>query len=419
MNQQLTLSIVIAALWCSSGCIKIEKPVPAKIEPAHVEHHVDEQNLNRVTLTERAEERLGIKLVATKLIEIRRRRTVGGEVMLPPGQTITVSAPLAGTLSRPSTGDVPVAGSRIEAGRAMFTFKPLLTPERDVLTSAEQVGIAQTRVNISTVQIEAERQIESAKIGVEAAQIAYDRAVQLLKNKAGSQRNVDEASAVLRLAQEALTTAETRHAFLSGITLDEQAGELVSREIVSPVTGVLQSLEAAAGETVVSGKLLFSVITTNRVWIRVPVYVGQWRGIDTAEAATIAEFGQPLTANPRTATYVSAPPSANPLATSVDVFYQLDNTDGDLYPGQRLAVTLPLHNRTQSLVVPFRAVLYDIHGGAWVYEQIDEHVYARRRVSVDYVDGEEAILETGPDPGTKVVTDGAVELFGTEFEVGH
>ena len=34
-------------------------------------------------------------------------------------------------------------------------------------------------------QIEAERQVESAKVAVEAAQIAYDRAVQLLKNKAG------------------------------------------------------------------------------------------------------------------------------------------------------------------------------------------------------------------------------------------
>ncbi len=413
------LLLAIAVATVLPGCNKPAKQSPPKIEPAHVEHHVDEQDLNRVTLTAQAEERLGIQLAETLFTEVQRRRTVGGEVLLPPGQTIMVSAPVAGTLSDPSVGTGPVPGNRVEAGQAIFTIKPLLTPERDVLTPSEQIQVAQTKANVATTQIDAERQIESAKISVDAAQIAYDRAVQLLKGKAGSQRTVDEASAMLKLAQEALTTAETRYDFLAGIKLDEQAGELESREIESPVAGVLQSLSGAAGETVVGGKALFSVITTNRVWIRVPVYVGQWREIDATRAATIAEFGQPASEKSVEANYVSAPPSANSIATTVDVFYELDNSDGRLYPGQRLAVTVPLHSRAKSLVVPFKAVLYDIHGGTWVYEQMAEHVYARRRVSVEYVDGDNAILASGPEPGSKVVTDGAVELFGTEFGVGH
>ncbi len=411
--------LAIAASTLVAGCNKPAKQSPPKIEPAQVERHIDEQDLNRVTLTAHAEERLGIQLVETMLTVVRRRRTLGGEVMLPPGQTIMVSAPISGTLSKPDVGTVPLPGNRLEAGQPMFTIKPLLTPERDVLTPSEQIQVAQTKANVATTQIDAERQIESAKVSVDAAQIAYDRAVQLLKNKAGSQRTVDEASAILKLAQEALTTAETRNAFLAGIKLDEHAGELASREIVTPVAGVLQSIGAAAGETVVGGKALFSVITTNRVWIRVPVYVGQWRDINATQAATIAEFGQPANAISQAANYVSAPPSADAIATTVDVYYELDNSDGKLYPGQRLAVTVPLHSRAQSLVVPFKAVLYDIHGGAWVYEQTAEHVYVRRRVSVEYVDGDSAILVSGPEPGSKVVTDGAVELFGTEFGVGH
>ena len=69
--------------------------------------------------------------------------------------------------------------------------------------------------------------------------------------------------------------------------------------------------------------------------------------------------------------------------------------------------------------MPFTSVLYDIHGGAWVYEQQEPLVFARRRVAVEYVDGTNAILATGPEPGRSVVTDGAAELFGTEFGVGH
>lgn len=419
MNERINTFILLGCVIVAPGCNKAGKQATTKTEPALVEHHVAERDLNRITLTERAEQRLGIVLADVTLTEVQRKRSVGGEVMVPPGKTITVSAPITGTLSAPANGKVPVPGSRVEAGRAMFTFKPLLTPERDVLTPSERVRVAQTKADVATVQIEAERQIVSAKVTVEAAQIAYDRAVQLLENKAGSERRVDEASANLQLAKEALKTAETRHRFLSGIKLDEQAGELASRTIGSPVAGVLQTLDTATGETVTAGEALFSVITTNRVWIRVPVYVGEWRNIDTTQDAIVSEFGQATGLAPRDARYVSAPPSANPTATTVDIYYELSNDDGKLHPGQKLAVTVPLSSRAQSLVVPFTAILYDIHGGAWVYQQMDEHVFARQRVSVEYVDGDTAVLASGPVAGSKVVTDGAAELFGTEFGVGH
>ena len=67
---------------------------------------------------------------------------------------------------------------------------------------------------IATAQLEAERQVAAAKIDVEAAQLAYDRAENLLQAKAGSQRTFDEASARLRLAQESEKLRSARHEFL-------------------------------------------------------------------------------------------------------------------------------------------------------------------------------------------------------------
>ena len=122
------------------------------------------------------------------------KRQVGGEVMVPPGKSIIVTAPVTGTLSAPQGRDVPTPGSRVVAGQAIFSFIPMLTPERNVLTPSERVRIAQTKADVTTAQIEAQRQIESARVTVEAFQIAYDRAVQLLNARAGSQRNVDEAA---------------------------------------------------------------------------------------------------------------------------------------------------------------------------------------------------------------------------------
>jgi cobalt-zinc-cadmium efflux system membrane fusion protein len=79
---------------------------------------------------------------------------------------------------------------------------------------------------------------------------------------------------------------------------------------------------------------------------------------------------------------------------------------------------MPLKGDAESLVVPYASILYDLNGGAWVYEAMGKHVFARRRVVVDHVVGPEAVLALGPKPGTKVVTDGAAELFGTEFGGG-
>ena len=89
-----------------------------------------------------------------------------------------------------------------------------------------------------------------------------------------------------------------------------------------------------------------------------------------------------------------------------------------LRPGQRIGVELPLRGATEALVVPYASVLFDIYGGAWVYVVSGERQYTRHRIAIRWVEGEQAILASGPDVGSQVVVAGAAELFGTEFGAG-
>jgi len=89
-----------------------------------------------------------------------------------------------------------------------------------------------------------------------------------------------------------------------------------------------------------------------------------------------------------------------------------------LKPGQRVSVSVPVRGEEESLVVPWAAILHDIQGNTWVYESLAPQTFARRRVQVVRIVGSDAVLASGPKPGTKVVTDGAAELFGTEFGGG-
>jgi hypothetical protein len=70
-------------------------------------------------------------------------------------------------------------------------------------------------------------------------------------------------------------------------------------------------------------------------------------------------------------------------------------------------------------VVPYAAVLYDPRGETWVYTSPEPLVFVRHRIHVEYISGDRAVLSEGPPVGTAVVTVGAAELFGAEFEIGH
>ncbi|MFN7318438.1 MAG: hypothetical protein ACK5S6_02905 [bacterium] len=44
--------------------------------------------------------------------------------------------------------------------------------------------------------------------------------------------------------------------------------------------------------------------------------------------------------------------------------------------------------------------------------------FTRSRVLLEWVEGDSSIISKGPAVGTLIVTDGAAELFGTEFGAG-
>ena len=67
--------------------------------------------------------------------------------------------------------------------------------------------------------------------------------------------------------------------------------------------------------------------------------------------------------------------------------------------------------------VPYAALLYDPEGKTYVYTSPEELRYVKAEVRVARVAGGRVLLSRGPPPGTRVVTTGAVEVYGTELEV--
>jgi hypothetical protein len=115
---------------------------------------------------------------------------------------------------------------------------------------------------------------------------------------------------------------------------------------------------------------------------------------------------------------VAAPPSADALSSSVDLYFECANTNGSLRPGQRVGVQLAMQGDARGLMARRKSILYDVCGGTWVSVGTADHVFGQRRILIQYLLGEQDVLAEGPPAGTAVVTDGTAELFGTEFGVG-
>ncbi len=387
--------IIFIALAVLSGCAKPQaaENQQAAAPPAKVENAVKESELATIKLSPQAEARLGITTVPVAVERVAQTRTFAGEIMLPPDRTTSVMAPLNGTLE--ASGTPLAVGMFVRKGQPLYRLTPFLSPERDL-------------------RVQIEREVVNAQTRVEAARVRHTRAEQLLRDGAASEKAVEQAREELDLAGNDLKAARERLERYEKAPVNAD----VAVTITAPRDGFIQKVFANPGQTVASGSPLFEVANLSSVWIRVPVYVGDLRLIDRRQIARVHALNDAPGAPSRPARPINAPPTANPANDTADLYFELANADGSLRPGQKMGVTLSERASEESLVVPWSAVLHDIHGGAWVYENIAPQQYARRRVEVRRVVNSLAVLARGPAIGAKVVTAGAAEIFGTEFGTG-
>lgn len=380
----------LAAVGCSGdreSTSSAAKPAAA----AKVENSKPEGELATVTLSAEARKHLAIQTAKVAMEPVRLSRTVGGELIVQPGKSVVVTAPIAGTLSAGRAANVGF----VKRGDVIFELMPLQQPERDVRSEAERlVGETDARLTQATQRLQ--------------------RQEQLLKEGSASVRSVEEARADRSAAAAASEAAHKRLDSLSRGAVSAR-GELA---LAAPFDGQVIALRAAPGQVVAAGAPVAEVAQTGALWVRVPVYVGDLRDLDESQPVLVSMLGQETSGPWREVRRVSGPPAADAAASSIDLFFEFAGAGLVApRPGERLSVQLPIKASNRALVVPRAAVVYDINGGTWVYEDRGENRFARRRVELGGPAGQRVVIARGLTEGITIVTAGAAELYGTEFYV--
>lgn len=163
------------------------------------------------------------------------------------------------------------------------------------------------------------------------------------------------------------------------------------------------------------------------VWVRVTLNGNGWNTVDRSQPARIRPLAgvddgedddgmemEGWTAEP------DEGPADDDAEDDAEVgYYRVDGAEGSLAAGQRVLVELPrAGSGVRQLVVPYAALIYGLHGETWVYTNPEPLVFVRQPVTIDYIEGGEAVLLEGPPAGTAVATVGVAELYGIDTGVG-
>jgi len=158
-------------------------------------------------------------------------------------------------------------------------------------------------------------------------------------------------------------------------------------------------------------------VSDGKAWVLVTLSPGEWERVAKEKPAKLL----PLSTREKMVKEVAALPSGiDPVEdvkrSMMNLYYVVPDKDHGLALHDRMRVELELAGEiSRQKVVPYGAVYYDAKGAPWVYVSTKPLSFERRRVRVDRIVGDLAVLSEGPDVGTTVVSVGAALLFGAEI----
>ena len=185
-------------------------------------------------------------------------------------------------------------------------------------------------------------------------------------------------------------------------------------ELLAPQSGVILEKFAYAGQYVMEGEKLFTLVDPSTVWFRFDVYDRQIAWIKTGQRLEITSAGLPgkkiiatitfvePAVNELTRTIKARAVLVNPLVTNNGVVHRL--LPLEMYAEAAVSTCL-----TNTLAVPRSALLFD-GSTAYVYLDNEDCSFSQRRVELGLKGDDFYEITSGLSEGDRVVTSGNVLL---------
>jgi multidrug efflux pump subunit AcrA (membrane-fusion protein) len=271
----------------------------------------------------------------------------------------------------------------------------------------------------------AQTDFDAAKESLDAAKKLLDNRQQLLREGALARKLVDEAQVAYAQAKAAFETAQQHLQALQSVGKLEQVKSAAAQveaakgrydsaqaqvsyaEIRSPINGVVTDRPAYPGEMAQAGTALVTVMDVSKVVARVNLAQDQTKEIKVGAEATVTPNDGGDAINGKV-TIVS--PAADQNSTTVQVWVQVDNSEGKLRVGEAVKVAIVAATIDGATVVPSAAVLPNAEGETIVLIVDDKNVAHEKVVQVGIREPQIVQIVAGVQPGERVITQGGLGL---------
>lgn len=314
-----------------------------------------------VFLPKPAQRQIGVRTQVAELRELPRSIELQGQVVMDPNAGGKVQPTLAGRLAAGPRG-LPSVGQAVRRGEVLAYVLPTAAPlER--ATQAAQVAELQAQHGLARKRL--------ARLQELADTVPHKE---------------------IEAAQSELEGLGHRVAVLSN--------GLATREaLVAPVTGVIASAHAVAGQVVDARELLFEVIAPGRLRVEALAF-------DPALAQDVAGAFMPLGQQAIALAFVGASRTLREQALPL-VFQARGDGLAALAVGQPVTVVVQTRSTIKGVPVPAAALQRNPANQAIVWVKTGPERYEPRVVQAEPLDGARVAVTAGLRAGERVVTQGA------------
>ena len=286
---------------------------------------------------------------------------------------------------------VPIIGQAVKKGQRLGSIQP---------TAAASGNYGSLRADV-----------DASDASLAAAISQRDRLARLVATDAVPKRRLEDAEAVVKVAQARKRASATR---LSSYNASAAGSATVSAgafRLRAPISGTLVEARASSGQTVSAGDPLFTVIDLDRVWVTGRVFEADLPKLDNAAGAWFQLEGRPdvFEIGEGTGRLVTVGSVIDAKTRTVPIIYEVGNTARVQRIGQFATLTVATGPAASVVAVPESALLSE--GGQWIaYVQTSGESFARRVVSIGIRSRGYAEVRSGLSEGEHVVTIGAYDI---------
>ncbi len=314
-----------------------------------------------VFLPKPAQRQIAVRTLEVTEGELPRSLELQGKVVMDPNAGGKVQALVAGRLEAGTRG-LPSLGQAVKKG--------------DVLAYVVPSSGAIERSNHS-----------SALAELRAARSLAEKRVARLQALSDTVPRKD-----IEAAQSELSSLSERMAAVSGGLNNRDA-------LVAPVSGVIASSNAVAGQVVDARELVFEIVDPTQLRIEALAY-------DAAVAGNVAGATMALGSDTVTLTFIGAARSLREQALPM-LFRAEGPTLSQLAVGQPVKVYVQTATRVKGLRVPAQALLKNPANQGVVWVKTAPERFEPRTVTVEVLDGASFAVTSGLKAGDRIATQGA------------